>query len=59
LHKSLAEVQKLVRPHFRCRIALMNFAKAAISSAIALISKATVMIFMVFLLILSALIGVT
>jgi hypothetical protein len=37
----------------------MNFAKAAISSAIALISKATVMIFMVFLLILSALIGVT
>ena len=37
----------------------MNFAKAAISSAIALISKATVMILMVFLLILSALIGVT
>jgi hypothetical protein len=37
----------------------MNFAKAEISSAIALISKATVIIFMVFLLILSALIGVT
>jgi len=37
----------------------MNFAKAAISSAIALISNATVIIFMVFLLVLSALIGVT
>ncbi len=37
----------------------MNFAKAAINSAIALISKATVIIFMVFPLILSALIGVT
>ena len=37
----------------------MNFAKAAISSAIALISKAMVIIFMGFLLILSALNGVT
>jgi len=37
----------------------MNFAKAEISWAIALISKATVTIFMGFLLILSAFIGVT
>src|SRR5665213_698159 len=35
--------------YFRCRVALMNFAKAAISSAIALIRKAIVIIFMVFL----------
>ena len=37
----------------------MNFAKAEIHSAIALISKATVIIFMGFLLISPTLIGVT